>query len=189
MHKRIGTLLILAPVVFAQGVCPVQPATPQPALPAGCSAMVQVCTCTYGTCSWQWACTGNNPYSVNNATDPNGIFSSAAAQPQQQTLADAQESLARKRAIDAQTALIQAQTRALLASPEMQAYLQAQAKQRQAFYDREWAVIGELRRQHEYPRAIEEIKYALRLFPGHQLFKEELKTLRQEAKEYRRQSK
>lgn len=72
-----------------------------------------------------------------------------------------------------------------MASPEMQAYFREQAKQRQALYDREWAVIGELRRQHEYPKAIAETKSALRFFPGHQLFKEELKTLKQEAKEYR----
>jgi hypothetical protein len=70
----------------------------------------------------------------------------------------------------------------------MQAYLQEQAKQRKAAFDQTWAKIAELEAQHEYSKAITQTKLALRLFPRNESLQEELKQLKGEAKERKRQT-
>ena len=145
--------------------------------------------CSGGACSWQCVCTtGRNPYAVGNGntSDPLAVFTSPAAQPQQQSLSEVYQQLAQKNLAEAQAAEARARAAAIYASPEYQAALAAEQKRQQEVFDKLWSRIAELERNRDYSTAIRQTKVALHYFPRNPSLREELKQLKHEAKDQKR---
>jgi len=183
------TLIILSFVSIGWGQsCGIETASIKPATPIGCNDTAHACVCSGGSCFWKWVClTSQQPVSNGTTSDPLSVFQGPAAQPTKPFDVGAyQDQRARTQAetnaLNAAAAESAARTAAIIASPQMQSYLQRIV----ARHDTLKQQVTDEWNARNYSAALSYVSAGLAEFPTDQWFRNARKNVKSRLKQQKR---